>query len=351
MSEIKIYGNIELEQFSDDDVTLDTINAALEQADKTEDLFVRINTFGGVVDVGFQIYSALRRFAKDNSVKIITRQDGYCASIGTVVFLAGDERIGNKWSEPFVHNAWTIAVGAAGEMQKVADDLERINDKIARFYTERTTITYEQAREYMNKDTFISAEDCMQMGFYTELEAFDGVYAHYNFNPFKKNRKEMKQDEVKQMIEESNKGLLNSLKAWFKKTAKIVNIILTNADGEQIEFPDVPEGVDPVVGDTAVLVAGGVPDGEVVMQDGSTYVFDNGTLTEIRVAEEEEEAAPIPEDAPADNALVNELKNLRAEIKDLKKQVKTLGVETLPEDAPNAQPTTKQARKLSEIRK
>lgn len=353
MSEIKLYGDVVAEDWWGDGVTLASVESQLETAIKDEPLLVRLNTFGGDVDTGFQIYAALRRFARDNGVRIQTRQDGYCASIGTVIFLAGDDRIGNKWSEPFVHNAWTMARGDSGEMYKVAAELERVNDKIAKFYSERTTMAYETARQLMDSKTFITSEECMTYGFYTQLEALETAYALYNYNNNKPIKKEMKPEEVKLIVEEQNTGLFTAIKAWFKKTTNFKNIIRTDANGKQIDFPDVAEGVDPVVGDTAVYVAGGLPSGDVVMESGQTFVFDAGTLTEIK------EPAPAPEapapEAPADDsATVAAIAKLNADNEALKNQLRSIqskldGLQ--PAEKPAPEGTPKASRSLSEIRK
>ena len=349
MSEIKLYGDVTAKDWGYG-VTLASVESQLETAAKDETLLVRINTFGGDVDTGFQIYAALRRFARDNGVRIQTRQDGYCASIGTVIFLAGDDRIGNKWSEPFVHNAWTMAIGDSGEMYKVAAELERVNDKIARFYSERTTMEYDRARQMMESETFITAEECMTYGFYTELEVLETAYALYNYQN-KTIKKEMKPEEVKKIVDEQNTGLFAAIKAWFKKTTNFKNIIRTDAEGNQIDFPDVPEGVEPVLGDTAVYVAGGAPTGDVVMESGQTFVFDNGTLTEIREPEPEPQAEPEPAD---DSTTVAAIAQLKVDNEALKNQLRSIQSKLdsfQPAETPAPTDTPRSSRPLSEIRK
>ncbi len=321
MSEIKLYGNIEDESWFDDDITLQKVNSMLESIDKTEDLLVRINTFGGSVDAGFSIYAALRRFGKENNIKITTRQDGYFASIGTVVFLAGDNRIGNKWSEPFVHNAWTMAIGDSGQMLKIAADLESCNDKIARFYSERTSMPYEQARQYMTEETFIPAEKCLEYGVYTELEDLEGVYMRYNNN--KQIKKEMKKEEIDEAVDTRMTTWFDKIMAKIFPEKKILNILLTTGEGTQIEFPEVQEGETPAVGNVAKNADGSIPNGEVVMATGEIYVFENGKLTEIKPKEETEVEVEVTAN-PEMEALKAELEAARKELADLKAQATEL---------------------------
>ena len=92
--EIKIYGEIVPFQGTQIEnrgyTNLSIVEDQLKKAGGSE-LLVKLHTVGGDVDEGFAIYASLRRYAKDHHVKITTRADGQVASIGTVIFLAGDE--------------------------------------------------------------------------------------------------------------------------------------------------------------------------------------------------------------------------------------------------------------------
>src|SRR5690606_19483923 len=100
-----------------------------------------------------------------------------CASSGVIVLLAGDRRIGNQFAEPFVHNAWTFTMGDKNDHQKQMEDLARVDDQIASLYSQRTSIEKDKAIELMNSETFVTPEDSLAFGFYTELE---NVYAAEN---------------------------------------------------------------------------------------------------------------------------------------------------------------------------
>jgi ATP-dependent protease ClpP protease subunit len=108
------------------------LNNDLNAIDKTDlkELIVDINSFGGDVTTGFAMANILKRFASDNSISLTTRISGYCSSIGTVIFLAGDKRIGNEYADFFVHNAWTFAVGDKNEMKKQYENLEEVDCEI-----------------------------------------------------------------------------------------------------------------------------------------------------------------------------------------------------------------------------
>ncbi len=252
-------------------------------------LIVDINTYGGDTETGFAMYNQLLRFKNENKISLTTRVTGYCASIGSVILLAGDKRIGNKYNNPFVHNAWTSVVGDSNEMQKVAEDLQKTNDKIANLYAERTSIDFVTAKNLMNNSDFIDAEKVLEYGFYTEIENQNIL----NSINYKINNKMNFADEVRKIFNE-----------FFPKQTK--NKIVYTSTNVEVNFYELEEGEPIQVGSKAT--AGGEPvTGEHIIED-VTYIFEAGAVTEI------------VEDAPEDN---EEVMNLRAENEALKAEIET----------------------------
>lgn len=122
-----------------------------------------------------------------------------------------------------------------------------------------------------------------------------------NVNSLLKNKKQMKNEE---------KTVLDKILAIFKKE-NAVALYVTDAEGNQINFPDVEEGTELKVGDKA----DGNVTGDVLLADGRTLVMADGVITEIKEKEEEEVEV---EETP--NV---ELEALRAENKELKKQLQS----------------------------
>lgn len=327
MAEIKIYGDIvPFKWFNDgseyDLKDLDTALSALSMKEG-EELIVGIHTFGGCTTTAFGIFNKLRRFKKENKINLTTRVEGWCASSGVIVLLAGDKRIGNKFAEPFVHNAWTWVMTAnKHEAEKIMEDLTKVDDQIATLYEDRTNITKEKALELMDSDTFISAEDCMLHGFYTELE---DVYAAENsliFNSLRNLRKSNINNSKMSNKAKKEKGK-NSLIQELKNLVGIFssgasNKIVFTAENGELDFYELADDATPAIGDKAQYdgkPAGDSNDGEYVIADtGETYRFVGEELTEI-----------VPADAGGDNtdaeALQQEVDNLKIENNKLKKQV------------------------------
>lgn len=73
----------------------------------------------------------------------------------------------------------------------------------------------------------------------------------------------------------------------FKKKSQIQNKMIFNANGEEMEFPDVDVNDSPKVGDKIIMDNDSKVSGESLMPNGETYIYANGVLTDIIEAEEE----------------------------------------------------------------
>lgn len=308
MHEIKISGDIVAFNYLDGEFSIKNLNDQLASLTTTdgEEIIVGINTYGGDVASGLSMYNIIRRFAKEKNVSITTRLDGYCASIGTVILLAGDKRIGNEYASPFVHNAWTMAVGDANEMKRVYLELEAVNNQIAKFYSDKINIDFEKAKELMQAETWISPTDALAYGFFTELEN-NATPSKAFFNLMKENNLLRKSQNSN--INLKNKNMNNNSKSIVNKIIELIekgfgtkNKIVFDAENNEIDFYELADGDTVKVGDKANY-NGQPATGEILIQSGETYVFDAGTLTEIKEVAEEDTALA---DALAENELLKE---------------------------------------------
>ena len=127
---------------------------------------VYINSYGGEVAEGLAIYNSLKR----HKAKVVTVCDGFACSIASVIFMAGDERIMNESSLLMIHNAWTWASGNADELRKQAEDLDAINQASVAAYLSGATITGDEVKDLMNKESWINPADALAWGFATSIE-------------------------------------------------------------------------------------------------------------------------------------------------------------------------------------
>lgn len=161
-----IYGDITSWPWSENDVSSYNLSKQLEELSGIDNLNVYINSYGGEVGEGLAIYNSLKRFKG----KVRTYADGFVCSIASVIFMAGEERIMNKASALLIHNAWSYESGDANALRKAADDLDIINNLSVQLYLEKINLTEEKLREYLDKETWINAEDALAYGFATSIE-------------------------------------------------------------------------------------------------------------------------------------------------------------------------------------
>ncbi|GEM_PF-1018171 len=251
-----------------------------------DEVIFNIHSLGGDTAIAFAIYNKIRRFGKENNVSITTRIDGYCASAGVTLLLAGDRRIGNKFAEPFVHNAWTYVVGDKNEIEKQFEELEKTDNMIASLYEERTNLTKEKALTLMSEDTSITAEECLEYGFYTELENDDTSKPVLNaekqiiFNSIKRTRN----NSINNKMTQEENSFFNKIKNLFNEKIPSKNAMLYTDKNEEVVFAELNEGEKPKVGDAATI-NGKNASGTVNMADGSTYKFESGKVTEVKEKE------------------------------------------------------------------
>lgn len=162
-TELYIYGDITSIKWFEDDVT--SYDFAKELAQIDTNLKVRINSYGGEVSQGLAIYNLLKSFDK----KVTTVCDGFACSSASVIFMAGDDRIMNKASLLLIHNAWTFASGDSNELRKQAEDLEKITEPSVKIYTSITGLEESTIREMMDRETWITSDEALEMGFATKV--------------------------------------------------------------------------------------------------------------------------------------------------------------------------------------
>lgn len=168
-SELHIYGDITSGGgwfSSESDVSSYQIAKELSELDTSKPLTVYINSYGGEVAEGIAIFNQLKRFEQCKTVV-----DGYAASIASVIFMAGKERVMSPASLLFIHNAWMRTAGNSVQLRKDADDLEKITAASMQAYLEHVNIGEDKLKEMLDAETWLNADEAVEMGFATEKTA------------------------------------------------------------------------------------------------------------------------------------------------------------------------------------
>jgi len=162
-----IVGNSEVwiyEWFGIEATSPQKVNDALEKANG-EDIEVEINSGGGSVFAGSEIYTALKSYPGNVTVKIV----GLAVSAASVIAMAGNKVMMSPTAQIMIHNVSSRAEGDYRDMEHTADVLKNADNTIANAYRIKTGKTQEELLALMDKETWMTADKAKELGFVDEI--------------------------------------------------------------------------------------------------------------------------------------------------------------------------------------
>lgn len=143
----------------------DVKNIIAELTDENEELKVVINSPGGDVQAGQEIYSILKGVKNHVTVEV----QSIAASAASMVAMAGDNVRMSPVSLLMIHNASTCTSGDYRDMQHTADVLQTVNTAIMQAYIAKTGKTEDELKDMMDRETWLTANQCLENGFADEI--------------------------------------------------------------------------------------------------------------------------------------------------------------------------------------
>lgn len=166
--DIYIYGDITSWPWLESDVSSYRLANKIAQIPADKHINIHVNSYGGEVAEGLAIYNVLK--GRD----VTTFCDGFAASAASIVFCAGKNRIMNRSSLLFIHNAIGYYRGNSDDLEKGAEDLKKMNEVIRAAYIESgVNLTEEELEEMMKREEWILPEDAVKYNFATEIDTTD----------------------------------------------------------------------------------------------------------------------------------------------------------------------------------
>lgn len=148
-------------KFDESETSAKYFRDQLEAIPDTDTIELHINSNGGSVKEGVAIYNQLRQKACHK----VGYVDGVAYSIAFVILQACDERIMGVGTSALVHEIWIEACGNAGELRKMADDLDVLMEANRKIFLEKSNLDEQQLIEMMRAETFLTPEQCLEYGF------------------------------------------------------------------------------------------------------------------------------------------------------------------------------------------
>ena len=142
---------------------------------------VRINSVGGSYFEGLAIFNVLRSWKG----RVTTIVDGIAASIASVIFLAGDVRKIAANAAIVIHNPFTDrASGDSSQLDQQAKNLKAVEDQVVAIYSPFLSVSPDEIRVLMSRETMFNAEEAQELGFATAITAASEVAAKFDFQAF-----------------------------------------------------------------------------------------------------------------------------------------------------------------------
>lgn len=127
---------------------------------------VYLNSPGGSVFDGLAIYNMLSSVKEKLTIEVM----GLAASIASVIFLAGGERIIDDGGFVVIHNPFMSTVGGSEELRKSADTLDKIREQLVNIYEANLNLPREEIEKMLDEETWLNADECLQYGFATSID-------------------------------------------------------------------------------------------------------------------------------------------------------------------------------------
>lgn len=124
-----------------------------------------INSGGGHVDAGTEIYSRLKAYEGD----VVTKTYSMAASAASIIAMAGDKVLLSPTAQLMIHNVSGISDGDFRAHQHEAKVLEVYNKAIANAYTLKTGKSEEEILQMMSGETYLNSQDALKHGFIDEI--------------------------------------------------------------------------------------------------------------------------------------------------------------------------------------
>lgn len=130
--------------------------------DTNEDIEIEINSNGGLVTMGSEIYTALRAYTGNVTAKIV----GMAASAASVIAMGADTVEISPTAQIMIHKAWLSGIsGNSDELQNASQALDASDEGICNAYHAKTGLDKAEIINLMKNDTFMSAEKAVELGF------------------------------------------------------------------------------------------------------------------------------------------------------------------------------------------
>lgn len=141
-----------------------TVKQALSDADGS-DVTLEINSPGGYVDAGSEIYTALKEYQGQVTAKIT----GQACSAASWIALAADRVEMSPTAQMMIHRASTMSIGNSDDLASDLNALNSLDKSFVDLYSQRTGLDAQEVYRLMCNTTWMNAKEAVDKGFADEI--------------------------------------------------------------------------------------------------------------------------------------------------------------------------------------
>ncbi|HEQ9265142.1 TPA: Clp protease ClpP [Streptococcus pyogenes] len=181
----------------------------------SSDIILEVNSNGGLVTVGSEVYTALRNYKG----KVTAEITGMAASAASVAVMGADKVVMSPTAQMMVHKAlFNLVCGNSDDLDKASNALKSSDKAIVNAYVAKTGLSEDEIMNLMRNETFMSAQDAVEKGFADEVMSFEAVASIDNqmlpqavIDDYYANRSKRKQEIGNMLLEIEKEEILQGL--------------------------------------------------------------------------------------------------------------------------------------------
>ena len=140
------------------------IKQALNEANGS-DIELEINSPGGYVDAGSEIYTALKEYQG----QVIAKITGQACSAASWIALAADRVEMSPTAQMMIHRASTMSIGNSDDLASDLNALNSLDKSFVDLYSQRTGLDAQEVYRLMCNTTWMNAKEAVDKGFADEI--------------------------------------------------------------------------------------------------------------------------------------------------------------------------------------
>lgn len=134
------------------------------------DVVIEVNSNGGLVTVGSDIYTTLKNYSGHVTVEVT----GMAASACSVAIMGADKVVISPTAQIMIHKALLNQItGNSDDFESAANALKASDRGIISAYKAKTGLSEDELLELMKNETYMSADEAVEKGFADEVMTFD----------------------------------------------------------------------------------------------------------------------------------------------------------------------------------